>query len=225
MADLFSVAKRAAQLTPSIIVAFSGGKDSIAVLDVCVQHFRRVEAYFMYTVKGLGFQERYLQYIERRYSITIQRVPHVSLAQMIASGSFRPAQACEQLSMTDVENAMRQQLGIDWIASGEKMSDSLQRRGMLNAIQGLSESRRRVYPLAGFSDRAVFSYLKMRQIPLPPDYRLFNDRSFGALYARELIIIRDNFPEDYELIKQSFPFVEAQVKRDEFSRTNSPQTA
>ena len=79
-----------AALTDSVIVGFSGGKDSVVTLDLCMKHFSRVEAYFLYYVPGLSFNERMLTWAEHHYGLTIYRLPHFELAQFLRYGSFRP---------------------------------------------------------------------------------------------------------------------------------------
>ena len=37
---LFRTVETAAAITDSVLVSFSGGKDSVATLDLCVKHFR-----------------------------------------------------------------------------------------------------------------------------------------------------------------------------------------
>ena len=67
---LFRTVETAAAITDSVLVSFSGGKDSVATLDLCVKHFRHVEGFFMYYVKGLSFQEQIFRYYEDRYPRT-----------------------------------------------------------------------------------------------------------------------------------------------------------
>ena len=69
---LFDPIKTQASVTDSVIVGFSGGKDSIVTLDLCFRYFKTVKPYFMYLVPGLDFQEKMLKrYEERLNSIFI----------------------------------------------------------------------------------------------------------------------------------------------------------
>lgn len=72
---LFRTVETAATITDSVLVSFSGGKDSVATLDLCVKHFRHVEGFFMYYVKGLSFQEQICRYYEDRYGLPILGCP------------------------------------------------------------------------------------------------------------------------------------------------------
>lgn len=87
---LFRTVETAAAITDSVLVSFSGGKDSVATLDLCVKHFRHVEGFFMYYVKGLSFQEQICRYYEDRYGLPIHRVPHFELSQFLRYGLYRP---------------------------------------------------------------------------------------------------------------------------------------
>ena len=64
-----------------VLVAFSGGKDSLCILDLCCKHFRRAVPYFLFWIKNLSFQEKTLRYCEGRYNLQILRYPHAFLSQ------------------------------------------------------------------------------------------------------------------------------------------------
>jgi len=208
-----------------IIVWFSGGKDALATLDLCSQYFKRVVPVFMYTVPGLSFQEKMLQYAERRYGVSVIRMPHWNLPDILNAQVFRLPSAglreapLRTLKISHHERYLREKTGVEWIASGEKCCDSVQRNALIKVVNGIDPGRRRIWPIGYWSSRAVFSYLKSRSIPLPAEYRLSNigrARSFGGrLWAEELMWVRDNFPQDFQRILDFFPLAKGQLVRFE----------
>lgn len=216
---LLDIIQRATRLTPTVSVGVSCGRDSLATLDLCKTAFANVSAYFMYLVPGLSFQEQMLGYLERRYEVKILRVPGVGLSIGMRYANFAMHNQFRldtpELSILDVENYVRQETGCEWIATGERKQDSLQRRGMLSACNGIDETRKRIYPLSDWTGPNVVSYLKLRQVPLPSDYRLWG-RSFGWFSEPAVVAIKREYPSDYAKILEVFPFVEAVAARAEF---------
>lgn len=210
--------------TEEVIVFFSGGKDSIVVLDMCFKYFKTVYPVFMYVVKNLSFQERYLTYIEKKYRISFFRYPHWSLSRMYKENNYRPysknAKDIKLIYLRDVENQAREATGGVYIASGHKAIDSLDRNAMIRGCKGIDDKNKRIYPLAFYNNAMVFNYLKRNNILLPPDYRLFKyskNSSFGGINGDDLEVVRENYPDDYRKILEVFPFAEAAVKRKEFA--------
>ena len=215
----FAVIRALADLTDSVLVGVSGGKDSTVTLDLCARHFKTVAGYFMYLVPGLYFQERWLQATERRYRIAIHRRPHWMLSQLYRHGAYRPKSFATDkvtpIRATDAENALREQTGLDWIVTGERMAESLQRRGMISACKGLDQKRRRCYPIAHWPVEAVRHYLRSRNLTPSPDSAMLG-RSFGDLNAETLAAVQQHWPDDFRTIKEHFPHVEAVLARQRF---------
>lgn len=205
----------------SVIVAVSRGKDSLAALDLAAKHFARVECYFMELVPGLSFVESYLGYLERRYSVKIERRPHWVLSQLLGDGTHRfLAHDVPTLKERDVVAAERARTGVLWHASGEKVADTLTRRIWLSKFKaagtpGLNAKSHNAYPLAYWSDRQVRLYLKLHAVPLPADYRVFRRSWSTDLDGKTLHAMRAHFPEDYRKIEAVFPLVGAEVFRHE----------
>jgi hypothetical protein len=107
----------------SVLLAFSCGKDSIVSLDLCVRAFPNVQPYFLYWIRDLGFQELTLRWAERKYGLKILRLPHAFLSQIYTRQDFRHDDAIPEmkrtLGLTDQENAIRAQTGIQFIAGGQ----------------------------------------------------------------------------------------------------------
>ena len=214
--DLFQVAKTARNLTDSVLVGFSGGKDSAATLDVCFRFFPRVVPYFLYVVKGLEFQERILRYYEKRYGVEILRLPHFMLGEIYRGGSFRmPDYNVPNVKISDLYTYLRNTTGIYWIAAGERIADSIVRRAMIKQSGAIDKKRGRLYPLAYWNKAQVMSYIKMRHLPLSLENRVLGF-SFAGLLGKDLAKIKASFPADYAKIKEVFPLIDAAVKREEF---------
>lgn len=165
---MFDPVKAQAKVTDSVIVGFSGGKDSIVTLDLCMRYFDRVQPFFMYIVPGLEFQERTLQWYEDRYSTEIIRLPHFETSNFLRYGSFRePDMRVPIVSITDVYGYLRVRTGITWIAAGERIADSIIRRAMIKRTGSIDQKRGRFYPIAYWNKREVMSYIKHHKLKLP----------------------------------------------------------
>ena len=211
-----AVIRQARQLTDAVLVGLSGGKDSLAVLQLASEHGFKLAAYFLYFVPGIRFQEEVLRYCERRYGLKVLRLPHWGLSHQLREWVFRGphyAGDCPRLKLIDVENYARRQTGIQWIATGQRKDDSLERRAMLSRCGGIDIGNRRFYPLAEWGRRHVFSYLARARVPLPADYKMFGGSWGGRLYAEDLAAIKRSYPDDYETILRYFPYAEAQITR------------
>ena len=86
---LYDPIKAQSKITDSVIVAFSGGKESVVVLDLCFRFFRNVKPFFMYICPNLSFQERTIEWYERKYQTEIMRIPHMDVSEFFHYGSFR----------------------------------------------------------------------------------------------------------------------------------------
>lgn len=209
---LFRTVETAAAITDSVLVSFSGGKDSVATLDLCVKHFRHVEGFFMYYVKGLSFQEQICRYYEDRYGLPIHRVPHFELSQFLRYGLYRPTDfSVPVVSVKDVYNYLRPNTDIWWIAAGERIADSVWRLGHHQSSSGtIDEKRGRIYPVAEWRKEDVVAYIRQNKLKVGVESRKLGF-SFGSLQAREVIPVKRHFPADFARIRAWFPFVEAGI--------------
>jgi phosphoadenosine phosphosulfate reductase len=217
-ADFLECVRAVKGQTDSVIIGVSCGKDSLAVLDLCSQHFKAIAAYFMYVVEGLEFQERYLGYLERCYGIQIIRIPHWGNSYRLRRSYMRPhtsAAQCPIVRPGDIRNYIRQKTGMDWTATGEKCSDSLDRRKWMQPIRGISEKNRLFYPLWNWTDRNVYAYLQRQKILLPVDYRIFG-QSFRLDRPEHLTAVQRHYPDDYAKIVKVYPELPAAIAREQF---------
>lgn len=210
---LFDPIKTQSKVSDSVIVAFSGGKDSIVTLDLCKKYFPKVEVFFMYLVPNLDFQERMLQWYENKYGLKIHRIPHFELSEFMKWGTFRPMDIdIPVVKINDVYNYIRNETGIHWIAAGERCADSMVRNAMIKKSGTIDTKRGRFYPVANWNKQEILQYIKFKKLYLSPEQREIGF-SFRSLAGKELQIIYERYPDDYEKILKMFPFAGAARER------------
>lgn len=213
---LFDPVKVQSTISDSVLVGFSGGKDSAACLDLCFRYFKNVKPYFMYLVPGLEFQERTLAYYEDRYKTEFLRVPHFMLSDFLRYGTYRmPDLDVPMIKTVELYNYLREKSGIYWIAAGERISDSIIRRAMIKESSSIDVKRGRFYPIAYWNINHVRSYNKQRRLPLSLENKAMG-HSFRSLMYEDLKDIKKHFPNDYDKIKSMFPLVDVELKREDF---------
>lgn len=210
---LFDPIKTQSKITNSVIVAFSGGKESIVVADLCFRYFKNVKMFFMYICPDLSFQEKTLEWYEKKYQTEIIRIPHMDVCEFYHYGSFRPPDwTFPIVSINDIYHYVRLQTDIWWIAAGERIDDSIVRRAMMKKSGSIDTQRGRLYPISAWRKKDVMAYIKYHGLYLGQDSRKLGF-SFCSLWGKELSMLKENFPDDYRKIIKLYPFAEAGVKR------------
>lgn len=221
IADSRALLLRARELAgDSILVACSGGKDSLATLDLCVQTFPKVAGFYAYLVPDLECVERTLRSVEKRYGITIHRVPHPDLAFALKFGAYccpirnGGAQNIRTAKWIDSENMARERSGVDWIALGQRATDSIERTAMLRKLGGLDPKGQRVFPIWQWKPNDVKAYCRAKDLR-PTRIRPGHSGDGMSLLPKTLIALKENWPEDYAKVLEIFPYVEAEVRRQQ----------
>lgn len=208
-----------------MLVGLSGGKDSLATLDLVVTAFghTNVVAFFMYFVKGLRCVESHVDTAARRHKVELVKVPHFALGDLYKNAVLMPprrlAHGWRRMKYGDIEQYVRKQTGIEWVAMGHRMTDSPQRRGMLHHFSGCNTKQHRLYPLWEWSPKDVLGYLRARKIPTPPQIGTTNVSGID-LRPGTLRQIRDNYPDDWRRFLETFPYAEAAIMHDEMKGTD-----
>ena len=203
----------AALIHEECLVSFSGGKDSLVVLDLCIKAFKKVVCFFMYFIPGLCVVERQLEYARTRYGVQILQYPHWILMRNIKNGNYFPAHYryddLPELKLSDIYKIIQQDTGINLIAIGAKSGDSLWRKYNLHNAD--KKYKNVIYPIIEWNKFDVLAYLKMQNIPVP-------DSSAGNatgidLSTPSLLWLHDKYPEDFKKLCNYFPYAEAVVYR------------
>ena len=191
------------------------GKDSLVLLDMLYPKFDRIVCVFMYFVKGLEHIDRWVRWVKARYpKVEFVQVPHWNLTYVLRSGIYCVAQPkIRLLDLSDVVRALREKYRIDYVFTGMKKADSLNRRVMMTDIvkkraargeEAIYESKGMCYPLADMTQREVLVYMRDHHLPTPVRYS--KDAAGGLGFNIQCFTwMEQNFPQDLERIYQVFP--------------------
>ncbi|MDA3900048.1 MAG: phosphoadenosine phosphosulfate reductase family protein [Spirochaetes bacterium] len=215
MVDLFKVIKNIANQTDEAIIMFSGGKDSIATLDLCMSYLnpKKCRIVYWYFVKGLRVKEQFFRHYEKRYGITIEQEAHPSLSEMMAKNVFMHTQKTVPIvSIGDGENYLRKKYDISYLAYGFRKNESLQRRGQISQCKGFDKVHKKIYPIGDWNHNHVLKYLNHRKLPLPVEYS-YGFRDINFISGEPLIWLKQNYPDDYDRVKEVFPLIDVELMR------------
>lgn len=215
-----------------VIVGYSGGKDSLTILDLCVRHFgtEHVKAFFLYTLPNLECESALLHVPKERYGIKPILLPLPSMMDMVKNGYARYTSPSLQSLLdrkygwNEVEKVVRNKTGLRWIVYGHRMTDSLQRRGMLSRCRGVWETAyandkliQRAYPLWEWNHKMVFSYLEKHKLPIPHMFGsgIIDTSGLSLMDADVLKYVKEHYPNDYNRLKRVFPGLDNPIHRRE----------
>jgi phosphoadenosine phosphosulfate reductase len=210
--DTLSKLSEASSRSDAILVAYSGGKDSLVVLDLCMRSFKHVECFFMYFVPGLRCVEEMLDYGRKRWGVKINQYPHWMTTKSIRDGIFCPnyftRDDLPEWKLRDIYNLAMAEAGIPIMATGAKKADSLWRKRQLATWGNKSDT---LYPIVEWNKLDVISYLRARNIPVPASS---GKSATGIdLSTPSLLWLHDSYPDDFRRVCEVFPYAEAVVYR------------
>lgn len=208
-----SVRERAARHR-AVLVAFSGGKDSLAVLDLCLRHFERVECFHLELVSDLDVTRERVGEPLAKLGVPCRYYADPWAFHALKRGVFCDPKLEYRLLQVPTdreayEEAMRD-AGIDLVATGKKKSDYRQRAFHMNAGRVFGW-----HPLAEWRKADVLSYLKVRGIT-PPEAHA--DAGGIDLTVASLRWLRDRHPADFRRVLEWFPYAEAAIVRADAER-------
>lgn len=219
------VRERLAGAGVPVLLAFSGGKDSIAAWLALREAGVAVLAYSLYLVPGLRFVDEQMAGFEDWFGQKIHRYPHPSLFRWLNNLVFQPPERCALIeaarlppvSHEDVARMIRADLGMPadaWIADGVRAADSIVRRTSFLTHGVAKERTHKVSVVWDWRKQHVMDAVAGAGIELPPDYAWFG-RSFDGLDIRFLGPLKEHAPEDYARVIEWFPLAELElVRRD-----------
>lgn len=219
--------------TDTILVSFSGGKDSLCMWLRLRKAGFKIMPFYMYLCPDLQFVERGLAYYESVLETPITRFPHPSLFRLLREsvcaspatdvvlGEFRNGEGLWEFNYQDVYAAVKHLRGLPqdtFVALGVRLSDSL--FALERVRNGVIRDDLHVFfPIWDLDKHRLIVEIKRAGVKLPVDYRLFG-RSLDGIYRKFTEPIKKHYPDDYERLRQFFPMVEADIQRWKYARAN-----
>jgi phosphoadenosine phosphosulfate reductase len=162
--------------------------------------------------------------VEAHYGIEVLRIPHFMLGEMMRDGTWgEPDPAHTAISIGQISDHMRAISGMDWIATGERMTESVTRRGWMTKWGTINHRTHRIYPVAHWRKRHVLAYVREHNLHLSEDSRRFG-RQLNDLMPETLWLIHKHYPEDYARLKRVFPHADVGVAWwDMYGEGHKPQ--
>lgn len=209
-AGAFAALDRVRAETDAVLVAFSGGKESLCVLDMAVKVFARVLPLHLYFVPGLRCVEDTIDRARERYKLEVLYYPHPALVRALKDSDYCFSswknEDLTAVTFGTMYELPKAEAGIRHVLTGARRSDSRQRRILMD--QGLFPG---IHPLADWSKHHVLAYLARNNIPRPPAPK--GATTNIGLEPRDLLWMAECYPEDFRRFGQWFPFAEAAIHR------------
>lgn len=194
---------------PAVLVAFSGGKDSLAVLDLCLRHFRRVECFHLELVSDLDVTRERVAEPLARLGVPCRYYPDPVAFKALKHGIFcDPKTEYRLLTVPTARDAYEEAMadtGIGMVATGKKKADYRQRAFHMNAGRVFGW-----HPIREWKKADVLAYLQVRGITPPPSHA---EAGGIDLTVASLRWLRATHPADFARVAAWFPYCEAALVR------------
>lgn len=200
--------------TKEVILFHSAtGKDSIMLLDLLSKKFDTVHCIFMYLVKDLDYENRYIAWAKKKYSnIEFHQTPHYALYSFIKHGylGIKKDSTQSKTTISKIDEKFKVKLNIEWSVYGFKKNDGITRRLMLNDYKdGLSYNTKKAYPLMDLKNSYVLNYIKDNNLIEPFNYGTTKPSSGCDISTPEFQdYLRSKYPNDLIKIYNQFPLAE-----------------
>jgi 3'-phosphoadenosine 5'-phosphosulfate sulfotransferase (PAPS reductase)/FAD synthetase len=211
-----------------VTIGLSMGKDSLA----CAVLLKKLNIdflpFYFYHIPELEFVNEQIKFYENYFDKKIIQMPHPMLYDNLRHQDFMPKNMADDVSSyhlpkMEFETLMKYymiEMGINtdyYDVVGMRASESFNRRKFFEKLgKGYSEKKKKIYPIYNWNKKQVLDFLKENQCPLSNDYPIWN-RSFDGLKYQFLFGVKENYPQDFEKIKEYFPLIEADLYRYEFN--------
>jgi 3'-phosphoadenosine 5'-phosphosulfate sulfotransferase (PAPS reductase)/FAD synthetase len=202
-----NVCNSVSEKADTVALFFSGGKDSVALLDIMAKYFKKIWLVNMYFVEGLEHINKFVEAACIKYPNCEPYYTEHWIVNQIKKGGLYciPDYSLKNLKLLDVDDRIRKELNVEYTFYGMKRADSLNRAMMLKGYEGSISKANKVYPLAILNNNDVLAYIRMKKLSKPIEYSK-SKKSQGVIFDKDVFLyLQENYPQDLEKIYQKFP--------------------
>lgn len=208
----FEIINNLKKETDKVILFHSGtGKDSIALLEMLHDKFDVVPV-FMYLVPGLEYENRYINWAEKKYKVEFIKTPHYALNSFIKHGylGIKKDESITLSKISKIDAEIRRKNNVEWSVFGYKKNDALHRRFMLNECKnGLNLKSNKGYPLMDYSNSDILKFISDNTLIPPFSYGTLKPSSGCDVSTPEFLsYLEKKYPDDLKKIFNQFPLAE-----------------
>jgi phosphoadenosine phosphosulfate reductase len=210
--DTIDELRQASALHDAVVVACSFGKDSLIALDLCVKHFKRVEALHMVYVHGLDLTAKRCEYVKQRWGVDTLIVDHPgSLEHRYRGYRCFPDASVKRKTIKQIYADAKQVLNCTAVVTGTRAAEDIGRRAGMRRGTWPGE----LHPLAFWRHSKEHSDLLpyLRNNNIQPFESLVGSRHGLSNSAETILYLHDHHPADYARWCEVFPFASAVVER------------
>ena len=192
-----------------IYTCFSGGKDSLVVLDLA---FKSGIKNVVFCDTTIEFQETldYLDEVEKFYNINIERISapcsFFDLVKKIGFPSRSYRWCCKVFKFSPLSIFAREKKLLSYI-TGLRSEENKRRSNYKKRDQNPQISAKRINPILDWSKQEVWSYIRKYNLPANPIYSLGFNRigCWPCPFKTNLDwkLIKENFPNKYATLQKA----------------------
>jgi hypothetical protein len=223
MKDINSEVLELIQKEKKVTLGFSTGKDSLACAVLLKKLNIEFIPFFFYHCPDLEFVERNIRMYEDLLQMEVVRMPHPMLYDYLRHQDFQPPEMIYYLedcglvhaSFEDMVDIYLDSIGDErnyYDIVGQRASESFNRRMVFKKQGFINHHTKKVSLIADWTTKEVIEFLHEENIPLTPDYKIWN-RSFDGLKYQFLFGVKEHYPKDWQTIKEYFPLIELELFR------------
>lgn len=209
----------------TLVLAFSRGKDSLAVWLELRDQFKIIPYYCYMVPGGLSYERDSLDYYEQFFGVHIIRFVHPIFWKNMNDFVFQTPERVKRIrtlnypsyEQSDLARIVGETHGLEgnYTAFGYRAADDPRRGVLVNREGPLGyDNFRYFWPIWDWKVDQVSERVKDAGLRLPVDYDLWG-RTNTAIHYQFSSIVRDELPEDWERLCFWYPLLEAEMFRYE----------